>query len=127
MNKTTMLTAGLIVGVAVAFSYSFLGDDVDSAKTQQRPSQEKADDLQLKEQPPSLNNEPKPVTLASDTKSEQETAVVDENSYVRAAPPPPIRSNKEKDGRYTTPQAHGHEEISSEHKENAPPPPTGAN
>ena len=128
MNKTTLLTAALIAGIVVAFSYSFLGDDVDSAKTQQRPYQETVEDLQVKEQPPSLSNETKPVTLASETKSEQKTPLVDENSYVRnAPPPPPIRSNKARDGRYTTPQAHGHEEVSGEHKENAPPPPTGAN
>ncbi|NQZ24724.1 MAG: hypothetical protein HRT55_00215 [Colwellia sp.] len=127
MNKTTLLTAALIAGIVVAFSYSFLGDDVDSAKTQQRPSQEKAEVLQVKEQPASLSNETKPVTLASDTKSEQKTPLVDENSYVRNAPPPPISSNKSKDGRYTTPQAHGHEEVANNQKKNAPPPPTGAN
>ena len=124
MNKTTLLTAALIAGIAVAFNYSFLGDDVESAKSQHQVA---AEDLQVKEQPPSLNNETKSTTLASDTKSEQQTPLVDENSYVRNAPPPPISSNKSKDGRYTTPQAHGHEEVSNNQKKNAPPPPTGAN
>ncbi|KGJ96415.1 hypothetical protein [Colwellia psychrerythraea] len=124
MNKTTMLTAGLIVGVAVAFSYSFLGDDVESAKAQQQVISES---VQVKAPPSSPSNVTKAVIVTGEKNSEQETVVVDENSFVRAAPPPPIRSNKARDGSYTTPQAHGHEEVSGEHKENAPPPPTGAN
>jgi len=95
-----MLTAGLIVGVAVAFSYSFLGDDVESAKA---------------------------VTVASEKNTEKETALVNENSYARKAPPPPISSNKSKYGSNTTPQAHGHEDHHDDEQKNAPPPPTGAN
>ena len=127
MNKTALLTAALIAGIAVAFSNSFLGDETESANSQQGQQQVAAEDLQVKEQPPSLSNEAKIVTIAADTKSEQKTTLVDENSYVRAAPPPPMSSNKTRDGRYNTPQAHGHEEVSDHQKKNAPPPPTGAN
>ena len=124
MNKTTLLTAALMAGIVVAFSYSFLDDDAKSAKSQQQVI---SDSAQVKAPPSSPSNVTKAVTVTGEKNSEQETVVVDENSYVRAAPPPPIRSNKAKDGRYTTPQAHGHEEISGEHKENAQPPPKGAN
>jgi len=124
MNKTTMLTAGLIVGVAVAFSYSFLGDDVESAKGQQQVISES---VQVKAPPSSPSNVTKAVTVASEKNTEKETALVNENSYARKAPPPPISSNKSKYGSNTTPQAHGHEDHHDDEQKNAPPPPTGAN
>ena len=124
MNKTTLLTAALIAGIVVAFSYSFLDDDAKSAKSQQQVI---SDSAQVKAPPSSPSNVTKAVTVTGEKNSEQETVAVDENSYVRNAPPPPISSNKSKDGRYTTPQAHGHEEVANNQKKNAPPPPTGAN
>lgn len=124
MNKTTLLTAGIIAGVVIAFSYRFLGDDVESAKNQQRVA---ADAVQVKAPPISSSNKIKAVTVSNENNSEQQTPLVDESSYVRAAPPPPMSANSSIDGRHTPPHVHGHEEISDSQKINAAPPPTGAN
>jgi len=127
MNKTTLLTTGLVIGAVVAFGYGYLAGDVDSANNQQESHQEKSEYLQMNKQPPSLNSEAKPVTITSETSAVHEANLVDENSYARTPPPPPISSNKTKDGRYTTPQAHGHEEVHEHDQKNVPPPPTGSN
>lgn len=127
MNKTTLLTAGLMVGVAVAFSYLFIEND-ESPISQQVVN---LDAKQVEAKVALPKKQIKAVASLGDKTNEQQTALVDESSYVRAAPPPPISaptsSNKAKDGNYTTAKAHGHEEVSGEHKKNAPPPPTGAN
>lgn len=121
MNKTTLLAVGLVATSAIAYSYVFL------TKGDISTEQQLVENIQgqLKESPVPLKLNGRDIT--NEQKSEEETTVVDQNSYARALPPPPIQSNKTKDGRYTTPKAHGHEEVHGEHKENAPPPPTGAN
>jgi hypothetical protein len=125
MNKITLITAGIIASAVAVVGYSFLGDDVELAKGQQEVISES---VQVKAPTVSSNTA---VTITSDKNSEQEKIVVDENSYVRAAPPPPIssphHSNDTKDSGYTSPKAHGHEEVSDNQKKNAPPPPRGAN
>lgn len=128
MNKTTLLTAGIIVSVVAALAYSLLGEDKGSTNSHQ---QVKSESVQAKAQSTSPTNSTKVVTVTSDKNSKEKAIVVDENSYVRSAPPPPsnspVNSNKAKDGRHTSPKAHGHEETASNQKRNAPPPPTGAN
>jgi len=124
MNKTTLLVTGLIAGLGVAFSYGYLNSDVEAVTSQEQLT---VDAFQAKEQSVSSGHEDKAVAIARNSSTEQQTTSVDESSYVRTAPPPPISSNKTKDGRYTTPQAHGHEEQHDNDEKNAPPPPRGAN
>ncbi len=128
MNKITLLTAGIIASAVAVVSYNFLADDVESTKGQQQVISES---VPVKTPTVSSSSVSKSVIALSEKSTEQKTVVVDENSYVRAAPPPPVsapkRSNNTKDGHYNAPQAHGHEEVSDNHEKNAPPPPTGAN
>jgi len=127
MNKTTLLTAGLVIGVVIAISYDYLGSDIDLNKNPQGSHQEKSTVPQIMTQSSPLNSKAKLVTLATGNDSEQKTALVNENRYARTPPPPPIRSNHKKDGSYTVLQAHGHEKTHDNHKKNSPPPPAGAN
>jgi len=128
MNKITLITAGIIASAVAVVGYSFLGDDVELAKGQQEVISESAPVNAAKNSP---NEVSQTVASTNDKNSEQEKVVVDENSFVRAAPPPPIssphNSNDTKDSGYTSPKAHGHEEVSDNQKKNAPPPPRGAN
>jgi hypothetical protein len=125
MNKITLITAGIIASAVAVIGYGFLGGDTESAKGQQ---QLKSDTVQAKVPTVSSNTA---VKVTNEKNSEQEKVVVDENSYVRTAPPPPIssphRANDTKDSGYTSPKAHGHEEVSDNQKKNVPPPPRGAN
>ena len=125
MNKTALLAVGLIAGVAVVFSYGYIANEPEQQPKQQLAEStlvEKGEHLSSSEQPNDL-------THAHDESSSQETVLVAEASQTRSAPPPPIQSNKTRDGRYTSPMAHGHEEVHNhdDDKKNAPPPPTGAN
>ncbi|MCJ8320815.1 MAG: hypothetical protein MJK12_14345 [Colwellia sp.] len=124
MNKTTLLTAGLVTGIVVALCYSFLGDDVESTQTQQPV---KVEGVQVKEQSAPSSNETKAVDIVSENKDKLTTSVAEEPTYVRRAPPPPISSTKSTKVAHSSPQAHGHEEVSDDQRRNAPPPPTGAN
>lgn len=124
MNKTALLTVSLIAGVAVVFSYGYLANEQE-----QQPAQQLAESIVVeKGEHASSSEQANELTHAHDESSSQETVLVADASQTRSAPPPPIQSNKTRDGRYTSPKAHGHEEVHNhDDKKNAPPPPTGAN
>lgn len=125
MNKTALLTVGLIASVAAVFSYVFIANEQE-----QQPAQQLAESIVVeKSEHVSSSEQANDLTHAHDESSSQETVLVADASQTRSAPPPPIQSNKTRDGRYTSPKAHGHEEVHNhdDDKKNAPPPPTGAN
>jgi hypothetical protein len=128
MNKITLITAGVIVSAVAVVGYNFLGDDVGLTKGQQELISESAQVKAPTVESNILNN---PLKVTVEKNSEQEKVIGDANRYVRAAPPPPIssphHSNDTKDSGYTSPKAHGHEEVIDNQKKNAPPPPRGAN
>jgi len=124
MNKTTILTVGLLTGIVAVLSYNFLGDDVELTKHQQPV---KAESIKVKEQAVPSSIETKAVKIVSESKDELTTSAAEEQAYVRKAPPPPISSTKSRKVAHSSPQAHGHEEVSDGQQRSAPPPPTGAN
>jgi len=124
MNKSTLLTAGLLTGIVVVLSYSFLGNDAELVQPQQPL---KAKNVQIKEQPEPSSNKAKTVKVISDKTKELTASAAEKQAYERKAPPPPISSTKSTKVAHSNPQAHGHEETSDGQQRNAPPPPTGAN
>lgn len=124
MNKITWLTTSLVVGIAVIVSYGFLGD---SEKLTQNQQKIKTVSEKIKPHSANLRSEVKPDSLEVADKIEQNKVAVEDDIYVRQTPPPPISSNYSKEVSYHSQKSHGHEEVSGGQKENAPPPPVGAN
>jgi hypothetical protein len=124
MNKVTLLASSLVVGVAVVVSYSFIGNDGQTTENQQ---QVKSAGEQIKQHSANLRSEAKQDKLASTEIAEQGKVVAEEDVYVRHAPPPPISANHSTEVSHGSHQSHGHEEPTNGQKENAPPPPAGAN
>jgi hypothetical protein len=120
MKKTTLLSVGVIAGIAV-IGYSFLDENLESVNKQQ-PIEAEA--ILVKDKQILSNDKDSNVRHNQHAKT---TVVRDENGQVRASPPPPISANTSKDNRNNTHQAHGHEEVVDAQEENAPPPPAGAN
>ncbi len=134
MDKKILLTVALIPAV-IAFSYGYLAGE-EKLPVQQQVVEN------INDQPPVQSASDKPHSKEPGRASKaqflknNESEIVAQTRNVRAAPPPPMQANKQRDGRYTAPKNHGHEHVHShEHdndhshsdEKNPPPPPTGAN
>lgn len=114
MNKTSLLAVSVIVGVISISSFIFKGNDVKSA-SEERAVAVKENEVK---QETSLGDE----TNTAIIKSNASDNVIAANNVTRQAPPPPISATRTRENQDSRPQAHGHEELSDTHKENAPPP-----
>jgi len=136
MNKTQLLTAGLISAVIVTLGYIILVDDQSSQDLQTVAEHEesqvdiKSAELNKEGAAPIEVNSEINSTVNQEVPSQAEPILANEDkAYARKAPPPPIGSNQSRDARHNNHQAHGHEQapVSQQRNVNEPAPPTGAN
>jgi hypothetical protein len=134
MTNKILLTAASLTAL-VALTYGYFAND--NKLTMQQQVKENSNQQQTIQRPlPTPSSKPPSNAAEVQVLKNNENQMVAETRHVRAAPPPPMQANKQRDGRYIAPKDHGHEHVHShEHdndhshsdEKNPPPPPTGAN